>query len=154
MCECEGEGWREELKDVMVNRYRRIILMSHLPVCSGEVNGTFASSSHYCVPTTCTHHILCSVCVCKLDSFCHLVTVWSLSGGLSTGDVSSTSVIPERESGGRREGEEGGRKGRERRKERERKEEGENNGWNARVKGKGRGREENRRGGGDGKHTM
>ena len=26
--------------------------MTHLPVCSGEVNGTIASSSHYCVPTT------------------------------------------------------------------------------------------------------
>ena len=41
------------MKDTMVNRYRRVILMTHLPVCSGEVNGTIPSSTHYCVPTTC-----------------------------------------------------------------------------------------------------
>ena len=40
--------------------------MTHLPVCSGEVNSTIASSIHYCVPTTCaytiyTHHILCNI---------------------------------------------------------------------------------------------
>ena len=43
--------------------------MTRLPVCSGEVNGTIASSTHYCVPTTCaytiytynTHHILCNM---------------------------------------------------------------------------------------------
>ena len=39
MCVCvRREGWREGIKDAMVNRYRRA--MTHLPVCSGEVNAT------------------------------------------------------------------------------------------------------------------
>ena len=33
------------------------ILMTHLLVCSGEVNGTIPSSTHYCVPTTCAYTI-------------------------------------------------------------------------------------------------
>ena len=47
--------WGGGMKDAMVNRCRRAILMTHLPVCSGEVNGTIASS---------THSLLCSYYMC------------------------------------------------------------------------------------------
>ena len=52
VCVCvKREGWREGMKDAMVNRYRRVILMTHLLVCSSEVNG---SSTH---PLLCSYHM-------------------------------------------------------------------------------------------------
>ena len=71
VCVCVRRGgWREGMKDAMVNRYRRAILMTHLPVCSGEVNGTNEQLPHppttvfltTCTYTIYTHHILCSIC--------------------------------------------------------------------------------------------
>ena len=47
------------MKDAMVNRYRRAIHVTHLPVCSGEVNGTNEQLPHplLCSYTTCAYTI-------------------------------------------------------------------------------------------------